>query len=346
MSLGAIIGDGGGTFALALPGLIAGLVLLMAGGQLVVREAATLAARLGISPLVIGVVIVGFGTSAPELATAVRASLASTPGLAFGNAVGASMANLLIVLPLAAFLAPLHIVPASVRAEIIAVAGAAALFIIVGSLPALARGGGLVMLGVLATWLAFSLRSQFTGQLTDRATSGPAMSQTDALQAREAAALINPAEPWWRAAALLVLGVGLLVGGADLLVSAAITLARGIGIGEDVLGLTLLSVGTCLPELATAIAAVRKRQPDIVIGNVLGSCLFNILAVGGAVHAMADNAVLSAGQIFDRLALLAASLIVGFMLLKRTPLGKGSAALLLAIYALWLAVRLLALSGE
>lgn len=337
MSFAAIIGGSGGTLALALAGLAAGLVLLMAGGQLVVREAATLAARLGISPIVIGVVIVGFGTSAPELATAVRASMAGTPALAFGNAVGASMANLLIVLALAACLAPLHIPPSAIRAEVLAVIVAAAAFVLPGLLPTCARWGGFVMLGGLASWMAYSLRGEFR-----TAAAG----QSAALQAREAAALVNPSEPQWRAAALLLAGIGLLVAGADLLVSAAITLARRMGIGEDVLGLTLLSVGTCLPEMATAIAAVRKRQPDIVIGNVLGSCLFNILAVGGVVHAMTGNLRLGTGAAFDRLSLLTVSLGVGFMLLKRSPLGKGSAALLLAAYALWLAIRLLAMSGD
>ncbi len=335
--MGAIIIGKSEMLTLALPGLIAGLVLLMAGGQLVVREAATLAARLGISPIVIGVVIVGFGTSAPELATAVRASLAGTPGLAFGNAVGASMANLLIVLGLAAFLAPLHIAPSAIRAEIVAIIVAAAVFVLPGLLPTLAQPGGFVMLCGLALWMAYSLRGQFRAA---------AAVQSAALQAREAAALVNPSEPQWRAAALLVVGIGLLVAGADLLVSAAITLARRMGIGEDILGLTLLSVGTCLPEMATAFAAVRKRQPDIVIGNVLGSCLFNILAVGGVVHAMAGTARLSSGEMFDRLSLLAASLGVGFLLLRRSPLRKGSAVLLLTVYGLWLAIRLLAMSGD
>lgn len=309
----------------------AGLILLMAGGQLVVREAATLAARLGLSAIVIGVVIVGFGTSAPELATGVRAALGDAPALAFGNAIGASMANLLLVLPMAALLLPIAVPRSAILAEALAVVSATTLFAGFAFLTNFERAGGIVMIVLLLGWLAFSLTRQISGR-------APA---TEAgLQRRESDALVIGTEPLWRALLLLLLGILLLITGSDLLITAATEVAQRLGIGEDVVGLTLVSFGTCLPELATAVIAARRRQTDIVVGNVLGSCLFNLLAVAGTVQAISASGPVGSARQLDGPALLLASLMVTAILLGYQKLGRPAALLLMAGYAAWLAMRL------
>lgn len=307
---------------------LAGLLLLMGGGNYVVRQGTTLAQRLGVPPLFIGVVIVGFGTSAPELATGVRAALSGAPALAFGNVIGASLANLLIVLPLAALLLPFRISRIAIASEGAAVAAAAAVFAGLAFLPALARASGVVLLLLLALWLFVSLRHSTRSRAAEAA-----------LQKREAMVVAVTA-PWWEALFLLLAGILALVLGADLLVGGATRLAVRLGVGEDVLGLTLLSFGTCLPELATAIAATRRRQTDIVIGNVLGSCLFNILAVGGLVMAISGTVPQAAARRLDAPVLAAAALFVIALLMLRERVGRPAALLLLALYVLWLTVRL------
>jgi cation:H+ antiporter len=310
---------------------IAGLLLLTAGGQLVVREAVTLAAGLRVSSLVIGMVVVGFGTSAPELATGIRAALSGAEALAYGNIIGATLANLLIVLPVAALLLPFNVPRSAIRAEATAVLVAAAMFMMFAVMPVMARAGGLIMLALLVSWLAAGLREQ---------KRGLAPSSETGLQIREGQALVIRSEPQWRAILLLVIGIIALVAGADLLVSAATRFARRVGIGEDVLGLTLLSFGTCLPELATAIIAARRGQTDIVVGNVLGSCLFNLLAVGGAVLAISGTGPAGSARSFDSPALLLTAVLVIVLLVVRERLDRPVAIGLLLLYAAWLTARL------
>jgi len=310
---------------------LAGLLLLMAGGQLVVRGGAALARRLGVSALVIGLVIVGFGTSAPELVTGVRAALAGAPALAFGNAIGASLANLLLVLPLAALLRPFAIGRSAIRNDTVAVILAAAGLAALSFAPVPARPGGIALVLLLAGWLAIGFTREAGELAPDEA----------ALQEREAQLVAGRQQG--APVLILMLGGGLiaLVTGADRVVDAATGFARAAGIGEDVLGLTLLSFGTCLPELATAVIAVRRRQIDIVVGNVLGSCLFNLLAVAGTVQAIADAAPAGLARTLDLPALVLAAMLVAGLLLGRQRLDRASALLLMAAYGGWLLLRLL-----
>lgn len=311
---------------------ITGLLLLLGGGQLVVREAVTLATRLGLSPLFIGVVIVGFGTSAPELATGTQAAFTGAPALAFGNVIGASLANLLIVLPLAALLLPFRVPRAAIRHEAAAVVAAAGLLAGIAVLPLLARAGGFVLLFLLAGWLLISLR---------QARNAAGMAASARLQEREGEALVIGGQPLWRALLLLVAGIAALLVGAALLVAAATDFAVRMGVGEDVLGLTLLSVGTCLPELATAVVALRQRQTDIVVGNALGSCLFNLLAVGGTVLAISGTGPAGLARQLDAPMLVLAAATVAAILLVHQGLNRVGALCLMALYAAWLTTRLL-----
>jgi len=251
--------------------LVLGLATLILGAEGLVRGGVGLARRLGVLPALIGVTIVAWGTSTPELVVSVDAALKGIDGIAVGNVVGSNIVNVLLILGLAAAITPVAVDPRAVRRDALASLGAAALFIGVAlTTPFLTLWHGAALLGLLAaltvaTWLH------------DRANGAPSA----ALHAAEAEEVGNvPLNPTL-AAAMVLGGVGLLVLGAHLLVEAAVTLARGFGVSEVVIGLTLVAVGTSLPELVTSLVAALRGHSDVALGNVLGSNVYNILAILG-----------------------------------------------------------------
>lgn len=244
--------------------LLAGLVLLLAGGEVLVRGATALAERFGVPHFVIGVVVVGFGTSTPELVTSVEAALIGAPGIAVGNIVGSNICNILLILGLTAALMPIAVDRAVLRRDgtiALAVAFAClglALFDFVDRLT-----GALLVAGLVA-YLYVTIRH-------------PTCPDCPVPQDGDAAPTRLPV-----AAALALAGLGMVVFGADLLVSAAVTLARTTGVSESVIGLSIVAVGTSLPELATSLVAAMRRQADIALGNILGSNIYNVLGILGA----------------------------------------------------------------
>ena len=252
-----------GGFAMTFLMIALGLVALMVGGDWLVRGASGIAARLGISPLLIGITLVGFGTSTPELVTSLQAAFIEAPGIAVGNVVGSNIANILLILGVAALLAPIAVSRQEFRRDGTMVVIAALLglgVILMGRLGPLAGAGLLV---VLAAYLVYAVR-----------TSTPdAKTEADAVQVKGT---------WWTDAAFALAGLVGIILGARWLVNNAIVLAEAAGISEAVIGLTLVAVGTSLPELATSITAALKRQGDIAFGNIVGSNIFNILFILGA----------------------------------------------------------------
>ena len=236
-----------------------GLVVLLLGGELLVRGASALARRAGMSPLLIGLTVVGFGTSAPELLVSVDAALDGQPSIALGNALGSCVANILLILGAAAIIFPLQV-----------------------PIRRLWRDLGFMLLAVAAIWimLANGTVSRFDGLLL---LAGLAAFLTTAIATSEAVTDPGggPAAPVWQAAALTLGGLVMLVIGADLLVDSASEVARSFGISPAVIGLTVVAVGTSLPELATSVIAAIRRQTDIAVGNVIGSNIFNIFGILG-----------------------------------------------------------------
>jgi cation:H+ antiporter len=250
--------------------LLAGLVLLVGGAELLVRGASRLAAAMGLSPLVIGLTVVAIGTSAPELATSIGAALSGSPGIALGNVVGSNVANVLLILGATALVATLAVSRQLVRLDVPIMFGATLLVFALALDGAIGRAEGALLLALALAYI---------GLLLWIARRNPA-----AVPVPEADAV---APVWWRDALYVVAGLALLVLGARWLVGSAVAIAQALGVSEMVIGLTVVAVGTSLPELATSILATLRGQRDMAVGNIVGSCIFNLLLVLGASAALA-----------------------------------------------------------
>ncbi|HUG09470.1 MAG TPA: calcium/sodium antiporter [Opitutaceae bacterium] len=265
--------------------ILGGLVLLTLGGEFLVRGAVRIAAMLGMSPLLIGLTLVGFGTSVPELVTSVQASIAGSSGIAIGNIVGSNIANILLILGLAALISPIAVGASALRRDAAMVVFTAVLMGAVGWLWTMDRAVGVVFSLLLAGYLVYAYRQE---RETSVAGDAP---HTAAFEKGEALEELIPHTPKKAArsgagavaiAILLVLaGLALLVFGGGLLVDGAIGLARGIGVSESVIGLTIVAIGTSMPELVTSVVAAMRKHSDVALGNVLGSNIYNVLGVGG-----------------------------------------------------------------
>lgn len=249
--------------------LIAGLVLLVAGAELLVRGASKLAAQFGISPLIIGLTVVAFGTSAPEMAVSVQAALAGSGDIAIGNVVGSNIFNVLFILGVSALIVPLVVSRQLIKLDVPLMIGASLLAY------ALAWDGEL---GRFDGMLLFASILAYTGLLIVKSRRDKA--SPDEFDQEYSAQQAKPYS-WAIDLVLIAVGLVLLVQGANWLVEGAVTLARALGVSELVIGLTVIAAGTSLPEVATSIIAALKGERDIAVGNIVGSNIFNLLAVLG-----------------------------------------------------------------
>lgn len=246
-------------------------MLLALGGEAVVRGAVGVARRLGVSELLIGLTLVGFGTSTPELLTSVSAALRGSDGVAVGNVVGSNIGNILLIAALAAIARPIVVQPAALfRDGSTMIAASLALAAYAFAFPVAERWTGALMIVLLLAyvWSTWRLERQNT------------LPSAELHKAEGHAYDPTPSRPW--PSLLFALGgIVLLIFGADLLVRGAVTMARAVGISETVIGLTIVSVGTSLPELVATLAAAAKGRSDVAFGNVVGSNIYNILGVLG-----------------------------------------------------------------
>lgn len=251
---------------------LAGLVALVAGADLLVRGASRLALSFGISPLVVGLTIVAFGTSAPEMAVSAGAVLNGQTGLAMGNVVGSNIFNVLFILGLSALITPLVVHVQLIRQEVPIMIGASLLVLVLALDGTLGLFDGVLLFGLLLAYTGFLV-------VQSRRASREAQAEFDAE--------IQPASPdAWDARlpvqlALIAAGLALLVLGSDWLVSAAVFFAQSLGVSDLVIGLTIVAAGTSMPEVATSIMAALKGERDIAVGNVVGSSTFNLLGCLG-----------------------------------------------------------------
>lgn len=245
--------------------LALGFVLLVAGGEALVRGAVSMAARLGVSPLLIGLTLVGFGTSTPELVTSLQAAFDGLPGIAVGNVVGSNIANVLLILGLAAIIAPVAVARTGFGRDGTALAIATLLCVGVVLWGTLDRLLGGVLITALMAYLAWAYLTDDTG-----APDPAAAPET-----------VGVPGPIWIALLLAVGGIAVTILGAGIAVDAAVALALLWGLSETVVGLTIVAVGTSLPELVTSVMAALRRQSAIAFGNVVGSNIYNILGILG-----------------------------------------------------------------
>ena len=314
--------------------LATGFVLLFFGGEMVVRGAVALARRFGVSPLVIGLTIVGFGTSLPELLVSLNAALSGAPGIAVGNVIGSNLANMMLILGVAALISPIAVNPNAVRRDGLVMAAVTAIFIVVALGGSAERHEGALMLAALAGYIGISLWRDA------RVNGGSAQ-----LHREEAESLTGLPNRLWLMVLAVVVGFAAVGFGADLLVNGATALARAAGVPDEVIGLTLVAIGTSLPELATSIVAAYRGHADVSIGNVIGSNIFNLFGILG-VTALAVPVPFADKIVgFDLWVLGGVTILLIPLLLTGWRLARGEAALLLALYGAYVACQFWGMSG-
>ena len=297
--------------------LVAGLVLLVAGAELLVRGASRLAIAAGVSPLVIGLTVVAYGTSAPEMAVSLLATVHGQPDVAVGNVVGSNIFNVLVILGLSALIAPLAVSAQLVRLDVPVMVAVSLLL-----LPIARDGevgpveGGLMLLGIVA-YTAYIVR-----------------------HGRKEADLVRGPERPGRGGIVLdigrvLVGLTLLVLGSRLLVDAAVSIARDLGVSELVIGLTLVAAGTSLPELATSVLATIRGERDIAVGNIVGSNIFNIIAILGVCALAREGAVTISPAVlrFDIPVMIGVALLCLPIFFAHRRISRVAGALFLGYYA-------------
>lgn len=260
--------------------LVIGLALLVIGAEALVRGASRLAAMAGISPLVIGLTIVAYGTSSPEMAVSVMSSYVQ-PDIAVGNVIGSNIFNVLLILGLAAFVAPLMVAQQLIRLDVPIMIGVSILALVFGLDGRIGRMDGIILftLGVVYTvFLIFQSRKETNAAVQEE-------------YANEYSAVDRSSLGWLKNIGFIVGGLALLVLGSNWLVDGATAIARAFGVSELIIGLTIVAAGTSLPELATSVIASMRGERDIAVGNVVGSNIFNILAVLGIAAITAPNGI-------------------------------------------------------
>ena len=292
--------------------LIAGLIGLFFGGEALVRGSVGIARRMAIPPLLIGLTVVGFGTSTPELLVSVDAAWRGVPDIALGNIVGSNIANILLIVGLSALIWPIKIMGATLRRDTAVMMAAALVLVPIFAMAQMGRLSGLILVAGLAAYLIWVYRQPGDMEAEDVGVPAPASALVSTL---------------WVIGGLVALMVG-----ARFLVDGAVNIARGYGISEAFIGLTIVAVGTSLPELATSLVAAFRRQSEIAIGNIVGSNIFNVLGILGVTALIAPIPVASRFLTFDLPFMITVSLILTVLLLTRSVIGRGIGVAMLAGY--------------
>jgi cation:H+ antiporter len=318
--------------------IVSGIALLTFGGDLVVRGSVTLAIKLGISKVLVGMIVVGFGTSAPELLVSISATLSGSPDIAVGNVVGSNIANFLLILGLALLITPVFCKDPVIKRDALAVIGAGGIFMFFARDGQIIAVEGGIMLAILLSYLGASIMASWqtpvsiTPESTPDAVQDQAGDSTYSHEADEYDSERSVAS----CVMLCIVGMIMLVSGADLLVEGASAVARSFAISEAVIGLTLVAVGTSLPELAAMIAAALKRHDDVIVGNIIGSTLFNILSILGITALIAPLAVAQQIIVVDIPISVMITVVIGAGLVILSRLPRFFGVIMLAAYVIYL----------
>jgi len=297
--------------------LAAGFALLYFGGEGVVRGAVAIGIKLGITPVMVGLIIVAFGTSAPELAVSLRAATSGYGGMAIGNVVGSNICNIALILGLTALIRPPTIQAQLIRFDVPVMIGSSALLILLLIDGALSRLDGAILIAALLVYLAVAVKKARDEQRAVR---------------REMRAALRPPTGYTRKRALLlVAGLALLVGGGELFVRGAVGIASALDVPTSIIGLSIVALGTSLPELATSLVAAVRGHGDIAAGNVIGSNIFNVLAIIG-ITASITPLTREDVTLADLGVMLGVMLTALPLMFTQTRIQRWEGALLVAIY--------------
>lgn len=306
-----------GSFILDYIYLLAGLVGLFLGGEALVRGSVGIAQRLAIPPLLIGLTVVGFGTSTPELLVSVDAALRGVPDIALGNVIGSNIANILLIVGVSALVWPIRVMRGTLGRDTGVMMLAALVLVPVFAMGLLSRPVGAALFVGLIAYLVWAYRQS-------RLEPSP-VEEIAGVPAKLVVSIM------W-----VVGGLAALMLGARFLVDGAVSIAREFGLSEAFIGLTIVAVGTSLPELATSLIAALRKQSEIAIGNIVGSNIFNILGILGLTAVIAPVPVAPRFMMFDLPILISVSAILTGLLLLRPSIGRGIGLIFVLAYALYI----------
>lgn len=303
--------------------LIIGLIILIVGGDYLVRGSSSIALRLHLSPLVVGLTIVAFGTSAPELVISVQSALKGSPDLAMGNVVGSNICNLALVLGLTAVINPVKVLSNSIRVDWPMTMGASILLFLMVQKGYLSAIEGVIMVVSLIIYLVFIIRQSRIETLASMAEMGDEIPDA-------------PPKQIWKDIVFILIGCVGLYFGSEWFVGSAKDLALSLGIEERVVGLTVVALGTSLPELVTAAVASYKGQTDLALGNLMGSNIFNILSILGITSIIKTIPVNEIIMNKDIIWMLLITLMILPLMIMRREVGRVDGVILLFVYFVYI----------
>ncbi len=301
--------------------LLLGVGLLTAGGEFLIRGALGISKRVGMSPLLSGLIIVGFGTSMPELVVSVDAALSGQPEIAIGNVIGSNIANILLILGICAAITPLVISPLSLRRDALVVMASSLLFILLAFDGLLSMFDALILISLLALYLGWAY-------WTEKDSTAPS---AELHKAEAAEVTLAPKSIVWTVVEIIG-GLVLLIFGSQILLKGAVGIASELDVSEAVIGLTLVAVGTSLPELTISVMAALRKHADVAVGNVLGSNIFNLLGILGVSAILQPIEVKGRVLGFDQWVMLGVSILLYIFLFTARKLSRLEGALLLSGY--------------
>lgn len=297
--------------------IVIGLLLLVKGGDYLVDGSVILAQKAKMSKMVIGLTVIGFGTSMPELLVSAQAALENNPGIAIGNVVGSNISNIALILGLSALFCPIPAKRSTLVQDIPFMILASILFVGVALTGIISRVWGILFIGSLVAYIAWQI---FDGRKKSKAEA-PAEA---------------PKKSVWAALFIIAASFAALVAGAKLLVYGGSAIARELGVTDRMIGLTIVAVGTSLPELFASVMAAYKKEADMAIGNIIGSVSFNILCVVGASAAICPILNSAEGFLFDYLAMITVGIILWFFLYTHRSLVRYEGAILVLLYVAYI----------
>ena len=298
--------------------ILLGLLLLVKGGDYLVDGAVAIARHLGLSGMVIGLTVIGFGTSMPELLVSVQAAWVGNSGIAIGNVVGSNISNIALILGASALICPLPTSRSTMMIEMPFMILASILFVGIAWTGSIERVPGLLLFAMLVAFVSWQVRRSHRLQKdSGRDEAAPSMSL-------------------WRALLVVIVAFAALVWGADMLVDGASDIARQLGVSDRLIGLTIVAVGTSLPELFASVMAARKGQTDMAVGNIIGSVSFNILSVVGLSAAICPIRDSNEGFLIDYLVMIFLCLLLWFFMGTQRKLVRWEGGVLLSLYVVYL----------